>query len=79
MFLVVPDPAHGLVAAPESSNDLTPETEGFLTGQGFTWNDEIDAYARPTGHGPADVDDTADTLRGLGLYVFSGYRPLLKD
>ncbi|MET8411710.1 hypothetical protein ABZV34_27055 [Streptomyces sp. NPDC005195] len=78
MFLVVPDPAHGLVAAPESSDDLTPEIEGFLTSDGFDWNREIDAYTRPTGHSPDDVDHTADTLRGLGQYVFSGYRPLPK-
>ncbi|MET8291511.1 hypothetical protein ABZV80_41015 [Streptomyces sp. NPDC005132] len=76
MFLVVPDPAHGLVAAPQSSDDRTPDTDGFLTGQGFTWNDEIEAYTRPTGHSPDDVDHTADTLRGLGQYVFSGHKPL---
>ena len=75
MYLVIPDPAHGLVAAPRSSDDLTPDTKGFLTGQGFAWNCDIDAYTRPTGHGPDDVDHTADTLRALGQYVISGYRP----
>ncbi|MGP4014101.1 hypothetical protein [Streptomyces sp. 4N124] len=76
MFLVVPDPAHGLVAAPQSSDDLTPATEHSLADQGFTWNSEIEAYTRPSGCGPAAVDDTADMLRELGHYVFSAYKPL---
>ncbi|WP_371642603.1 hypothetical protein [Streptomyces mirabilis] len=38
MFLVVPDPAHGLVAAPQSPDDLTPDTREALTVQGFTWD-----------------------------------------
>lgn len=78
MFLVIPDAAHGLVAAPESADDLTPEITGFLTLQGFTWIDEIEAYTRPTGHSPNDVDHTADTLRGFGQYVFAAYQPLAK-
>ena len=76
MFLVVPDPAHGLVAAPQSSDDLTPDTEHALAVRGFTWNGEIEAYARRADQGPAAVDDTADTLRDLGHYVFSAYMPL---
>jgi hypothetical protein len=61
VFLVVPDPAHGLVAAPQPSDDLTPATEQALAAQGFTWNGEIEAYTREAVHGPAAVDDTADT------------------
>ncbi|MFD6285399.1 hypothetical protein [Streptomyces sp. NPDC060205] len=76
MFLVVPDPAHGLVAAPQSSEDLTPATEQSLAAQGFTWNDEIEAYTRQAGYDPAAVDGTARMLRDLGHYVFSAYRPL---
>ncbi|MFM9707902.1 MULTISPECIES: hypothetical protein [Streptomyces] len=76
MFLVVPDPAHGLVAAPESSLDLTPETKESLAAQGFAWNSEIEAYTRQADHGPAAVDYTAGMLRELGHYVFSAYRPL---
>jgi hypothetical protein len=76
VFLVVPDPAHGLVAAPESSLDLTPDTEASLAAKGFTWNSEIEAYTREADHSPAAVDDTAGMLRNLGHYVFSAYRPL---
>lgn len=76
MFLVVPDPAHGLVAAPGSSDDRTPGTEETLTAQGFAWNSEIEAYTRPTDSGPAAVDLTAGALRELGHYVFSSYMPL---
>lgn len=75
MFLVVPDPAHGLVAAPQSSNDLTPPTEESLAAQGFTWNSEIEAYTRQAAHGPAAVDDIVGMLRELGHYVFSAYKP----
>ncbi|GGW76485.1 hypothetical protein [Streptomyces galilaeus] len=76
MFLVVPDPAHGLVAAPQSSADLTLATEQALAAQGFAWNNEIEAYTRQADHDPAAVDDTAGTLRELGHYVFSAHRPL---
>ncbi|WP_031487295.1 hypothetical protein [Streptomyces bicolor] len=79
MFLVVPDPAHGLVAAPESSDDLTPATEEILAAQGFTWNAEIEAYTRLADHGPAAVDHTAGMLRDLGHYVFSAHMPLPTD
>ncbi|MFE2709830.1 hypothetical protein [Streptomyces mirabilis] len=78
MFLVVPDPAHGLVAAPQSPDDLTPDTKEALTVQGFTWDSDIEAYTRQTGHGPDDVDHTADALRARGHYVFSSYRALPK-
>ncbi|MFC9892044.1 hypothetical protein ACFW3A_21830 [Streptomyces pilosus] len=71
MYLVTPDPAHGLVVAPRSSDDLTPETEQTLTAQGFIWNNEIEAYTRPTDHDPEDVERTADALRELGHYVIS--------
>lgn len=71
MYLVTLDPTHGLVAAPRSSDDLTPETEQALTAQGFTWNSAIEAYTRPTDHGPEDVERTADTLRELGHYVIA--------
>ncbi|MFD7407780.1 hypothetical protein ACFV7R_35135 [Streptomyces sp. NPDC059866] len=76
MFLVVPDPAHGLVAAPQSFLDITPGTEEALTAQGFTWNGEIEAYTRQTDHSPAAVERTAGPLRELGHYVFSSYTPL---
>ncbi|MFD3504426.1 hypothetical protein [Streptomyces sp. NPDC058678] len=76
MFLVVPDPAHGLVAAPQSSDDPTPATEQSLAAQGFAWNNEIEAYTRQADHDPAAVDDTAGILRELGHYVFSAHRPL---
>jgi hypothetical protein len=76
VFLVVPDPAHGLVAAPRSSDDLTPGTEETLTLQGFAWNSGIEAYTRPTGSSPASVDLTAGALRELGHYVISSYTPL---
>lgn len=76
MFLVVPDTTHGLVAAPRSPDDLTPATEQFLTAKGFTWNNEIEAYTRPVGHGPDAVDDTADRLREMGHYVFSTHTPV---
>ncbi|MGW7365419.1 hypothetical protein ACWGI8_18745 [Streptomyces sp. NPDC054841] len=75
MFLVVPHPAHGLVAAPESSLDLTPGTEEALTVRGFTWNSEIEAYTRQTNSSPAAVELTAGALRELGHYVFSSYTP----
>ncbi|MDG4857088.1 hypothetical protein P8605_02755 [Streptomyces sp. T-3] len=76
MFLVVPDPAHGLVAAPRSRADRTPATERLLAEDGFTWNGEIEAYARQADRGPAAVDETADRLRRLGHYVFFSYMPL---
>ncbi|WP_331733101.1 hypothetical protein OHU34_43620 (plasmid) [Streptomyces sp. NBC_00080] len=76
MFLVVPDPAHGLVAAPQSSDDLTPLTEESLAARGLAWNDEIEAYTRQADHDPAAVDDIAGMLRELGHYVFSVNRPL---
>ncbi|MER5452986.1 hypothetical protein ABT052_46570 [Streptomyces sp. NPDC002766] len=76
MFLVGPDPAHGLIAAPRSSDDLNSATEQSLAAQEFVWNDEIEAYTREADHGPAAVDDTAGMLRDLGHYVFSSYRPL---
>ncbi|MDA5147450.1 hypothetical protein PEM37_38765 [Streptomyces sp. AD681] len=72
----MPDSAHGLVAAPQSSDDLTPTTEQSLAAQGFAWNDEIEAYTRETDHDPAAVDGTAGMLRNLGHYVSSAYRPL---
>ncbi|MFC7309020.1 hypothetical protein ACFQVC_33050 [Streptomyces monticola] len=68
----MPDPAHGLVTAPQSSDDLTPATEVALAAQGFT---EIEAYTRRADHGPEAVDDTAGVLRDLGHYVFSAYAP----
>ena len=76
MFLVIPDPAHGLVAAPQSSDDCTPFTEESLAARGFTWNSEIEAYTRQVDQDPAGVDDTAGMLRELGHYVFSAYKPL---
>ncbi|MFC8434898.1 hypothetical protein [Streptomyces sp. NPDC057253] len=76
MFLVTPDAAHGLVAAPHSSDDLTPATELSLAAQGFAWNNEIEAYTRQADHDPAAVDGTAGMLRELGHYVFSSYTPL---
>jgi hypothetical protein len=76
VFLVVPDPAHGPVAAPQSSEDLTPLTEESLSAQGFACNSEIEAYTRQTDHDPAAADGTAGMLRELGHYVFSAYRPL---
>ncbi|MFF7452216.1 MULTISPECIES: hypothetical protein [unclassified Streptomyces] len=76
MFLVVPDPAHGLVAAPQSSDDLTPLTEQSLAAQGFTWNNQIEAYTRQADHDPAAVDAITGMLRELGHYVFSAHRPL---
>jgi hypothetical protein len=76
VFLVVPDPAHGLVAAPQSSDDLTPDTEQSLAAQGFAWNNEIEAYTRQSDDDPAAVDGTAAMLRELGHFVFSAYRPL---
>ncbi|MBA4867214.1 hypothetical protein H1V43_39255 [Streptomyces sp. PSKA54] len=76
MFLVVPDPAHGLVVAPESFLDLTPGTEQSLTAQGFAWNSEIEAYTRQTDHSPATVERTAGMLRELGHYVLSSHTPL---
>ncbi|MGW2651686.1 hypothetical protein ACWC2T_44175 [Streptomyces sp. NPDC001393] len=76
MFLVVPDPAHGLVAAPRSSADRTPATEEALTAQGFTWNSEIEAYTRGADHSPEAVDRTAGALRELGHYVFSSCMPM---
>ncbi|MGW4951469.1 hypothetical protein [Streptomyces parvulus] len=78
MFLVVPDPAHGLVAAPQSSADLTPLTEAFLAEREFAWNDEVEAYTREAGHAPTDVDDVANALRELGHYVFSCNVPLAR-
>ncbi|MFF8932255.1 hypothetical protein ACF1AO_33885 [Streptomyces longwoodensis] len=75
MFLVTPDPAHGLVAAPQSPDDLTPATQDSLTARGFTWSDEIEAYTRDGDHSPAAVDDTAGMLLALGHYVFRAYTP----
>ncbi|CAL9676406.1 hypothetical protein SUDANB176_07807 (plasmid) [Streptomyces sp. enrichment culture] len=71
MFLVTPDSAHGLVAAPRSGDALTPETEQALTAQGFTWNSEIEAYTRPADHDPEAVGHTAGLLRALGHYVIA--------
>ena len=73
MILVTPDPSHGLVAAPRAAEDLTPGTEEALTSQGFTWNGDIEAYTRPTGRSPEDVDRIAGALRALGHYVFHSY------
>ncbi|MGC0407767.1 hypothetical protein RKD31_001010 [Streptomyces sp. SAI-163] len=79
MFLVTPDPIHGLVAAPRSPEDLTPGTEATLTAQGFTWNSDIEAYTHPTDHSSEAVDRTAGALRELGHYVFSAHTPLSHD
>ncbi|WP_406229178.1 hypothetical protein [Streptomyces anthocyanicus] len=79
MFLVVPDLNHGLVAAPRGPEDVTPDTGEALTGRGFTWNSEIEAYTRPTGHSPEDVDRTAGVLRDLGHYVFDAHMPLFTE
>ncbi|MGY1583940.1 hypothetical protein [Streptomyces sp. MN13] len=76
MFLVTPDRIHGLVAAPRSPEDRTPDTEKTLTAQGYTWNSDIEAFTRPTDHSPAAVDRTADALRELGHYVFTSWTPL---
>ncbi|MEV0530154.1 hypothetical protein AB0I66_42800 [Streptomyces sp. NPDC050439] len=76
MYLVIPDPTHGLVAAPQSTHDRTPHTEQALTTHGFTWNNDIEAYTRPANHDPAAVDDTAGLLRQLGHYVLSTHTPL---
>lgn len=76
MFLVQPDPAHGLVAAPRSSDDLTPGTDATLTAQGFAWNSEIEAYTRQADHGPEAVDLTAGSLRELGHFVIASWAPL---
>ncbi|KUN57285.1 hypothetical protein AQJ46_47900 [Streptomyces canus] len=78
MFLVVPDPAHGLVAAPESDTDLDPLTRQALTAEGFTWHSGIEAYTRTPGS-RADVDRTALILRDLGHYVFASWTPLSGD
>ncbi|GJF26549.1 hypothetical protein [Streptomyces sp. HO565] len=75
MFLVTPDRSHGLMAAPRSPEDLTPGTEETLTAQGFTWNNDIEAYTCPTGRSPEDVDRTAGALRALGHFVLSSYTP----
>ncbi|MDN3029438.1 hypothetical protein [Streptomyces sp. S.PB5] len=75
MFLVVPDPAHGLVAAPQSPEDRTPVTEQSLTARGFAWNGEIEAYTRSAEFDPAAVDHTVSMLRALGHYVFFSYTP----
>ncbi|WP_199550140.1 hypothetical protein [Streptomyces sp. N35] len=73
MFAVAPDPDHGLVAGPACSDGLTPEVEQFHAGQGFTWNDKIEAFTRShdTAPTPADVDTIANGLRDLGQYVIS--------
>jgi hypothetical protein len=76
VFLVTPDCTHGLVAAPRSSADLTPDTEEALTAQGFAWNNEIEVYTRAADPGPEAVQRTADALRGLGHYVFACHMPL---
>ncbi|WP_438306578.1 hypothetical protein ACSHXN_43885 (plasmid) [Streptomyces sp. HUAS TT11] len=76
MFLVAPDPAHGLVVAPRSSDDLTPWTEAYLTAQGFTWSPEIEAYTRRLDSSPAAVERTAGVLREHGHYVFTSNKPL---
>ncbi|MFE2583313.1 hypothetical protein [Streptomyces sp. NPDC059378] len=76
MFLVVPDLAHGLVAAPQSSLDLTPGTEEALTALGFAWNGEIEAYVRSTDASPQAVDHTAGILREMGHWVISSWTPL---
>jgi hypothetical protein len=75
VFLVTPDQAHGLVAAPRSSDDLTPGTEEALTAHGFAWNEEIEAYVRGTDSSPEAVERTAAALRRLGHFVLSSYRP----
>lgn len=76
MFLVVPDPAHGLVAAPQSSRDLTPGTVEYLIAQGFAWNDEIEAYTCQTDDIPAAVDRITKVLRGLGHRVQFSWTPV---
>ncbi|MFF2165415.1 hypothetical protein ACFVWP_32615 [Streptomyces sp. NPDC058175] len=76
MFLVAPDPAHRLVAAPRSPDDRRPATEESLAARGFAWSSEIEAYTRQADHDTAAVDDTAGMLRNLGHYVSSTYRPL---
>lgn len=71
MFLVQPDHVYGLVAAPESSDDLILGTEEALTVQGFAWNTKIEAYTRPAENSPEDVYETAAMLRDLGHHVIS--------
>ncbi|MEU1273631.1 hypothetical protein [Streptomyces sp. NPDC005799] len=78
MFLVVPDPAHGLVAAPESETDPDPLTQQALTAEGFTWHSGIEAYTR-TPSSRAAVDRTAHILRDLGHYVFASWTPLPRN
>lgn len=73
MFLVTPDHAHGLVAAPRSSDDLTPGIEEALTAEGFAWNEEIEAYVRHGDSSPDAVERTAAALRRLGHFVLSSY------
>ncbi|WP_331751909.1 hypothetical protein OG713_46030 (plasmid) [Streptomyces sp. NBC_00723] len=75
MFLVVPDPVHGLVAAPESARDLTPGTEEALTAQGFTWNSEIQAYTSQRDNSPAALKQVVCALNDLGHEVLASTTP----
>ncbi|MER5385165.1 hypothetical protein ABT040_33660 [Streptomyces sp. NPDC002688] len=73
MYLVTPDPGHGVVAAPCAPQDLTAETEQALTAREFTWENSTEAYVRPT---PADeATSTAAAvpaeLRTKGHYVIA--------
>ncbi|MFJ8158525.1 hypothetical protein [Streptomyces sp. NPDC094468] len=78
MFLVTPDAARGLVAAPHCSDDRTPDTECLLAAQGFTWDAQVEAFTRATDSSPHHVDQVAEALRRLGHFVFSSYRPCVQ-
>ncbi|MEU9370415.1 hypothetical protein AB0D71_38265 [Streptomyces avermitilis] len=73
MYLVTPDPERGIVAAPRAPQDLTAETEQALTTRGFTWDDSIEAYVRPTTAGEAisTASAVAAKLRTLGHCVIT--------
>ncbi|GGX56008.1 hypothetical protein [Streptomyces chartreusis] len=73
MYLVEPDPEHGVVAAPRTEDDRTPLTEQSLIAEGFSWDSEIEAYTRPGDSTPETVDRTARILRGLGHTVITSW------
>ncbi|MEU8708728.1 hypothetical protein [Streptomyces sp. NPDC048565] len=75
MYLVTVDPAHGVVAAPESDLDCDEQTVTALDARGFKWDATIEAYVMPAPDATSDrqrgVVDTAALLARKGHVVIT--------
>ncbi|MGW0731895.1 hypothetical protein [Streptomyces sp. NPDC002851] len=71
MYLVTIDAEHGVVAAPQSEDDLDEATEAALLARGFAWNDDIEAYAHQTATDPGTATLTHFLLADHGHAVIT--------